>query len=149
MIRSCWARVTPACGGPNTSVVRVFTSTKTSVACASIAANQDRFRRLVSTESSGRELESHSAEDSRAAILSPFRPSVKCGAESRRPTTLGQKSNGKENTSEQPARTSADESDKVRESVSFQGAPAFHSLCSGRKRIVETRYAMFSSYGLA
>jgi hypothetical protein len=40
-------------------------------------------------------------------------------------------SNEKENTSEQPVRMSVDESDRVRGSVSFQGAPAFHSLCFG------------------
>lgn len=59
------------------------------------------------------------------------------------------KSTEKEKTSEQPARMSADESRKVRESVGSQGAPAFHSLCFGRSRIAGTRYAISSSYGLA
>jgi hypothetical protein len=58
-------------------------------------------------------------------------------------------SNGKESTSEQPARMSADESDKVRESGGFQDAQAFHSLCSAQNRIAGTRNATFSSYGLA
>ena len=64
------------------------------------------------------------------------------------PNDSSPESNGKENTSEQPARMSADESHKGRESVSFQGAPAFHSLCSGQNCIAETRDAIFSSYGL-
>jgi hypothetical protein len=49
--------------------------------------------------------------------------------------------NGKENASEQPARTIADGSGKARGSVDSPGAPAFHSLCFGENRIVETRNA--------
>ncbi len=57
--------------------------------------------------------------------------------------------NGKGSTSEKPARTISDESGKVRESVSFQGAPSCRSLCSDQSCIEGTRYAIFSSYGLA
>ena len=59
---------------------------------------------------------------------------------------LGQNLLKNENTSEKPARMSADESHKVHESVSFQGAPAFHSLCFDQNRIAGIRYAIFSSY---
>jgi hypothetical protein len=58
-------------------------------------------------------------------------------------------SNGKENTSEKPARTIVDGSGKAHGSVSFRGATAFHSLCFRKNRIVETRGANSSSFGLA
>jgi hypothetical protein len=58
-------------------------------------------------------------------------------------------SNEKQNTFARPAQTNGDESDKVHESVSFQGALAFHSLCFDQNHIAENHYAIFSSYGLA
>ena len=112
-----------------------------------IAADQIDFAAPSRSEILVQQPKSISAADNRRPF---FLPSVRASDEEpQSPASHSRpESNGKENTSEQPARTIVDGSGKVHGSVNFRGAPAFHSLCSGQNRIAETRYANSSSYGL-